>query len=86
MDIFSASKRLGQAFDFDRDKLDRAFPIEAHGLIGDGASCALVRTEGTQSVARGNGGRPDRRIPRGSRGTSQTVPSTCVGGRTARRK
>lgn len=47
MDIFSASKRLGAAFDFDEDDLDAPFPIDAHGLIGDGASCALVRTEGT---------------------------------------
>ncbi|MBW2279761.1 MAG: glycoside hydrolase family 15 protein [Deltaproteobacteria bacterium] len=47
MDIFSASSRLRTPFEFHAENRDGHFPISAHGVIGDGASCALVRTEGT---------------------------------------
>jgi GH15 family glucan-1,4-alpha-glucosidase len=47
VDIFSAASRLSEPFEFDRENRDAPFPIGAHGIIGDGASCALVRTEGT---------------------------------------
>lgn len=47
MDIFSAASRLSEPFEFHAGNRDASFPIGAHGVIGDGASCALVRTEGT---------------------------------------
>ena len=47
MDIFSAAKRLREPFEFHAGNRDAPFEIGDHGVIGDGASCALVRTEGT---------------------------------------
>ena len=47
MDIFSAASRLSEPFEFHAGNRDGPFPVSAHGVIGDGASCALVRTDGT---------------------------------------
>lgn len=46
MDLYSAAKRLNRPFVFDADTDGASLPIGARGLIGDGASCALVRVDG----------------------------------------
>ena len=45
MDLYSAAKRLTRPFSVDDDWHRRA-PLGAHGVIGDGYSCALVRIDG----------------------------------------
>ncbi len=46
MDLHTASQRLAQPFAFGPDAHRAQLPIAAHGLIGDGCSCALVRPDG----------------------------------------
>jgi GH15 family glucan-1,4-alpha-glucosidase len=46
VDIFSAAERLRDPFEFAGDGRESDFPISAHGMIGDGYSAALVRTDG----------------------------------------
>jgi GH15 family glucan-1,4-alpha-glucosidase len=46
VDLYSAAKRLGHPFHFTSQHQHDALPIGAHGLIGDGVSCALVRVDG----------------------------------------
>lgn len=47
MDIYSATRRLNRPFSFDGASLKGDdLPLGAHGLIGDGTTCALVRMDG----------------------------------------
>ena len=46
MDLYSAAKRLNRPFVFTDEDSTRALSIADHGLIGDGFSAALVRTDG----------------------------------------
>jgi len=46
MDLYSIAKRLSQPFLFTEDTRGDSLPIGAHGLIGDGLTCALVRVDG----------------------------------------
>jgi alpha,alpha-trehalase len=46
MDIYSATRRLNRPFSFDVDTRGDDLPLGAHGLIGDGTTCALVRMDG----------------------------------------
>ena len=46
MDLYSAAKRLNRPFVFTDEQSTRALTIADHGLIGDGFSAALVRTDG----------------------------------------
>lgn len=46
MDIYSATRRLNRPFSFDADTKEADIPLGAHGLIGDGTTCALVRMDG----------------------------------------
>ena len=48
MDIYSATRRLNRPFSFDADTKAGDIPLGAHGLIGDGTTCALVRMDGTR--------------------------------------
>ena len=45
MDIYSATRRLSRPFSFDAESKGE-LPLGAHGLIGDGTTCALVRMDG----------------------------------------
>jgi GH15 family glucan-1,4-alpha-glucosidase len=47
MDLYSAAKRLGRPFVFTDEASADRLTIADHGLIGDGFSAALVRTDGT---------------------------------------
>ena len=46
MDLYSAARRLSQPFRFSEQNRDAELPIGARGMIGDGFTCALVRTDG----------------------------------------
>jgi alpha,alpha-trehalase len=46
MDIYSATRRLNRPFTFEGDMHGHDLPLGAHGLIGDGTTCALVRMDG----------------------------------------
>jgi GH15 family glucan-1,4-alpha-glucosidase len=46
MDIYSATRRLNRPFTFEGDMRGHDLPLGAHGLIGDGTTCALVRMDG----------------------------------------
>src|SRR5689334_16845627 len=46
MDIYSATRRLNRPFTFDGATKGDDLPLGAHGLIGDGVTCALVRMDG----------------------------------------
>jgi GH15 family glucan-1,4-alpha-glucosidase len=46
MDIYSATRRLNRPFSFDAQTRGGELPLEAHGVIGDGTTCALVRMDG----------------------------------------
>jgi alpha,alpha-trehalase len=45
MDLYSAARRLGRPFQFAPGE-DHELPLAAHGVIGDGFTCALVRVDG----------------------------------------
>lgn len=46
MDLYSAARRLSQPFEIQERVSEWCPPIGAHGVIGDGFSCALVRPDG----------------------------------------
>lgn len=47
MDIYSATRRLNRPYSFDGATMrGDDLPLGAHGLIGDGTTCALVRMDG----------------------------------------
>ena len=46
MDLYSAARRLSQPFGFDAPGAQHKLGIDAHGVIGDGFSAALVRADG----------------------------------------
>ena len=46
MDIYSATRRLNRPFSFFGDAQGHDLPLGAHGVIGDGTTCALVRMDG----------------------------------------
>ena len=46
MDLFSLASRLATPFRFTPDDAQAELPIGAHGAIGDGHTCALVRADG----------------------------------------
>ena len=46
MDIYSAAKRLTRPFVITSSTPNDHLPIGAHGVIGDGRTCALVRVDG----------------------------------------
>lgn len=46
MDLYSASRRLSTPFEIGPDGQTAALPIDAHGIIGDGQTAALVAANG----------------------------------------
>ncbi|MEZ4313727.1 MAG: trehalase-like domain-containing protein [Polyangiaceae bacterium] len=46
MDLYSAASRLSKPFVFNESTSAAELPIDAHGMIGDGRSVALVRVDG----------------------------------------
>jgi GH15 family glucan-1,4-alpha-glucosidase len=46
MDVYSSAQRLSRPFVFTDANRGAALPIGAHGIIGDGFTCALVRVDG----------------------------------------
>ena len=45
MDLYTAARNLSKPFTFSETR-DDVLPIGAHGIIGDGYTCALVRIDG----------------------------------------